>query len=214
MASQLSTSACARLHTAFRPATYTAYTRMLSDFIAFLVVAGLCLSQVSTVQVLAFMEFLYLNHFSPSNIANYLARIKAMFVIYNLDHTVFSDSRIQLYLKSLKINRPFQPHIPQIVDEYLLDRIVAACDQFPNQIIFKALYTISFFSFLRLSYLLPHSIKTFDISRQLCRGDIFFSQKTATILIKWSKTIQNRQEIKTIVIPLLDGSPICPVQAL
>ena len=117
-------------------------------------------------------------------------------------------------MKSLKINRPFQPHIPQIVDEYLLDRIVAACDQFPNQIIFKALYTISFFSFLRLSNLLPHSIKTFDISRQLCRGDIFFSQKTATILIKWSKTIQNRQEIKTIVIPLLDGSPICPVQAL
>ena len=145
MASQLSTSACARLHTAFRPATYTAYTRMLSDFIAFLVVAGLCLSQVSNLQVLAFMEVLYLNNFSPSNIANYLAGIKAMFIIYHLDHTVFSDNRIQLYLKSLKINRPFQPHIPQIVDEYLLARIISACDHFPNQILFKALYTISIF---------------------------------------------------------------------
>ena len=214
MASQLSTSACARLHAAFRPATYMAYTHMFSDFIAFLVVAGLCLPQVSTLQVLAFMEFLYLNHFSPSNIANYLAGIKAMFIIYHLDHSVFSDNRIQLYLKSLKINRPFQPHIPQIVDEYLLARIVSACDHFPNQIVFKALYTISFFSFLRLSNLLPHSIKTFDVSRHLCRGDIFFSQTTATILIKWSKTIQNRQEIKTIVIPLLHNSPICPAQAV
>ena len=214
MASQLSTSACARLHTAFRPATYTAYTRMFSDFIAFLVVAGLCLTQVSTLQVLAFTEFLYLNRFSPSNIANHLAGIKAMFIIYNLDYTAFLDHRIQLYLKSLKINRPFQPHIPQIIDEYLLARIVAACDHFPNHIVFKALYTISFFSFLRLSNLLPHSIKMFDISRQLCRGDIFFSQNTATILIKWSKTIQNRQEIKTIVIPLLHGTPICPVQAV
>ena len=125
MASQLSTSACARLHTAFRPATHTAYTRMFSDFSAFLVVAGLCLTQVSTLQVLAFMEFLYLNHFSPSNIANHLAGIKAMFMVYNLDHTAFLDNRIQLYLKSLKINRPFQPHIPQIVDEYLLARIVS-----------------------------------------------------------------------------------------
>ena len=102
MASQLSTSACARLHTAFRPATYTAYTRMFSDFIAFLVVAGLCLTQVSTLQVLAFTEFLYLNRFSPSNIANHLAGIKAMFIIYNLDYTAFLDHRIQLYLKSLK----------------------------------------------------------------------------------------------------------------
>ena len=185
MASQLSTSACARLHTAFRPATYTAYTRMFSDFIAFLVVAGLCLSQVSTLQVLAFMDFLHLNPFSPSNIANHVAGIKTIFIIYNLDHTVFSDNRIQLYLKSLKINRPFQPLIPQIVDEYLLARIVSACDPFPNQIVFKALYTISFFSFLCLSHLLPHSIKTFDVSRQLCRGDIFFSQKSATMLIKW-----------------------------
>ena len=214
MASQLSTSACERLHTAFRPATYTAYTRMFSDFIAFLVVAGLCLYQVLDLQVLAFMEFLYLNNYSPSNIANYLAGIKAMFIIYHLDHTVFSGNRIQLYLKSLRINRPFQPHIPQIVDEYLLARIVSACDHFPNPIVFKALYTISFFSFLRLSNLLPHSIKTFDVSRHLCRGDILFSQTSATVLIKWSKTIQNRQEIKTIVVPSLQNSSICPVQAV
>ena len=61
---------------------------------------------------------------------------------------------------------------------------------------------------------MPHSIKTFDVSRHLCRGDIFFSQTSATILIKWSKTIQNRQEIKTIVVPSLQNSPICPVQAV
>ena len=152
MASQLSTSACARLHTAFRPATSSAYTRMFADFLAFLVVAGLCLSRVSTSQVLAFMEFLYLNQFSPSNIANYLAGIKAMFIVYDLNHTIFLDNRIQLYLKSLKINRPFQPHIPQIIDEYLLARIVSACDNFPNHTVFKALYLFLLFvsSFIQL----------------------------------------------------------------
>ena len=214
MASQLSTSACERLHTAFRPTTHTAHVHMFSDFIAFLVVAGLSLLQVSPLQVLAFMEFLHLNQFSSSNIANYLAGIKAMLIIHNLDYTVFSDNRIQLYLKSLKINRPFKPHIPQIIDEYLLARIISPCEQLPNLIVFKALYTMSFFSFLRLSNLLPHSIKTFDVSRQLCIGDMYFSQQGATILIKWSKTIQNRQDIRMIVISLLQGSPLCPVQAV
>ena len=94
MASQLSTSACERLHTAFRPTTHTEYVRMFSDFIAFLVVAGLCLLQVSPLQVLAFMEFLHLNQFSSSNIANYLAGIKAMFIIHDLGYTIFSDNRI------------------------------------------------------------------------------------------------------------------------
>ena len=199
LASQLSTSACARLHTAFRPATYMAYTHMFSDFIAFRVVAGLCLPHVSKLQVLAFMEFLHLNQFSPSNIANYLAGIKAIFIIYCLDHTIFSDNRIQLYLKSLKINRPFKPHIPQIVDEYLLARIVSACDHFPNQIVFKALYTISFFSFLRLSNLLPHSIKTFDVSTQLCRGDIFSPKKQPQYLLNGQKLFKIGKKLKALL---------------
>ena len=51
----------------------------------------------------------------------------------------------------------------------------------------------------------------FDCTRQLCRGDVIFTPQGATILTKWSKTLQDRRQVQTIVIPRLGYSPICPV---
>ena len=39
-------------------------------------------------------------------------------------------------------------------------------------------------------------------------------QNSCTVIIKWSKTIQNRRDTKTIVIPTLGSSPLCPVTSL
>ena len=71
-----------------------------------------------------------------------------------------------------------------------------------------------FFSFLRLSNILPHSVSTFDNSRQLCRGDVIFGQSKAVIVVKWSKTLQNRSKTATVSIPVLPHLPLCPVAAL
>ena len=65
-----------------------------------------------------------------------------------------------------------------------------------------------------MSNLPPHSAVAFDITRQLCRGDVFFSNLGATVLLKWSKTLQNRSEVRTIVIPDLGLSPLCPCTLL
>ena len=43
---------------------------------------------------------------------------------------------------------------------------------------------------------------------------IFLSHDMATILVKWTKTIQPRDKIARIQIPVLPGSKICPVTAL
>ena len=54
-----------------------------------------------------------------------------------------------------------------------------------------------FLFFLRLSNILPHTVKGFDIFRQLCRGDLIFSQDSVVIIIKWSKTLQDRRNVAT-----------------
>ena len=46
------------------------------------------------------------------------------------------------------------------------------------------------------------------------RGDVIFTQCGATVIIKWSKTIQDRKETRTINIPYLGDSEICPIVAL
>ena len=71
-----------------------------------------------------------------------------------------------------------------------------------------------FFSFLRLSNILPHSVDKFDVSRHLCRTDVIFSDNMAVISVKWSKTMQDRRQVTTVTIPALGSSFLCPVNAL
>ena len=210
----LAAAAVNRLKTGFRPATLSAYTRMLKDFLAFLHLADIPLNQVTTIIVLSFMEFLAQNGLSHSNIANHMAGIRALLIMYGLDTSPFKDERITLFLKSVKINAPLNPMISNLVSLDLLRQIVDSCDQLKDPLVFKALYLFMFYSFLRLSNVLPHSTKMFDVTRHLTRGDLIFSQSVCTVIVKWSKTLQDRRETTTIAIPVLPDSPVCPVSAL
>ena len=87
----LASDALGRLKHGFRPATLTAYSRMFRDFLAFLLSVGLHFSQVTTVILLAFMEFLHKNGLSQANISNYMSGIRAMYILHGLDTSPFKD---------------------------------------------------------------------------------------------------------------------------
>ena len=80
--------------------------------------------------------------------------------------------------------------------------------------VFKAAFLLSFFSFLRISNLVPHSIASYDYLKQLARGDILFAHPGAHLIIKWSKTLQDNNKVKVIKIPSLHHSILCLVSAL
>ena len=74
--------------------------------------------------------------------------------------------------------------------------------------------SVSFLSSAFLSNLLSHMANKFDITQHLARGDIIFTSFGAIVIIKWSKTMKNRRDTCTLVIPSLGHSEICPVTAL
>ena len=187
---------------------------MFHDFLGFLVAAGFQLVQVNHIVLLAFMEYLVLNQNSPANISNYLAGIRAQCIVFNLDTVYFQHQQIQYFLKSLKINRPLQPKIHKRIDIQLLTSIIQVAETLQHSHIFRPLYILAYFSFLRLSNILPHTTTTFDYTRHLSKGDVIFAQDQVLLIIKWSKTMQSRQEIRTISLPMLGSSPLCPVAAL
>ena len=98
-----------RLWQGFRPATLAAYKRMFALFLALLVALDLSLPQISTMDVLAFMEYLLESGMSAVNITNHLTAIRSMLIIYNCDASPFRDHRIPLFIKLVKINRPLNP---------------------------------------------------------------------------------------------------------
>ena len=135
---------------------------------------GMSLPQVSTLDVLAFMDYLLQAGISASNISNHLTAIRSMCIIYGCDTALFRDNRIPLFIKAIKLKRPLQPKLTFAIDEVLLHAIVQVFATLHSPVTFKALYLLAFYSFLRLSNILPHTSSSFDSSRHLCIGDIIF----------------------------------------
>ena len=170
--------------------------------------------QVDTHLLLSFLQFLSHNGHSKANIANYMAAVRTLHIIHGLLTHPFIDQRIHLYLKSLKINAPFDPTLRPLIDIQKLHSLLSYCDTALYPYIFKALYLTCFFSFLRLSNILPHSLASFDNTRHLARGDFIMSGEGAVLLLKWSKTLQDRKSTVTIPLPNLHDSPLCPIKAI
>ena len=182
-AAQLATSAVDKLMSGFRPSTLRQYRRMWSDFIAFQVAAGLLSYQVNVHLLLAFLEYLNHNGIASSQLQNHLPAIRALHILHGLNTSAFRDERLCLFVKALKIH----------LDVPLLECIIKQCDNLEFPVVFKPLYLVVFFSFLRLSNVLPHSVASFDHTRQLARGDVIFGDLGAVLLLKWSKRMQNRK---------------------
>ena len=99
---------------------------------------------------------------------------------------------------------PLNPHIKTIIDVEMLSQLVVQCDRMYMGTIFKAAFII-FSVFLRISNFVLHYIATFDYMKQLARADVIFAPPGAHLIIKWSKTLK---------IPSLGSSNLCPVAAL
>ena len=163
--------------------------------------------------LLCFLECLQFNGVKHTQMANYLSAIKSQFLIFGLDVTCFTDARLKLYQRAIQLHAPLTVKLNKIIDVSLLIKISEECDYMYMGQIYKALYLLSFFSFLRRSNLVSHSIAAFSPLKQLARADVIFKPGKMIIIVKWFKTMQNNNQIKLITIPRILNSPICPVRA-
>ena len=115
---------------------------------------------------------------------------------------------------SLALNQKFASTIKKVIDIELLHKIVQICDSMWMGQVYKAVYLTAFFSFLKVSNLVPHAEKSFSPAEQLAKDDVITSSDAVFLIIKWSKTMQTRDSVKIIKLPNLLQSPICPVRAI
>ena len=146
--------------------------------------------------------------------SNYLSAIKSKLPILGLDVAGFADVRLKYYQKAIQMHAPIRVHLKKVIDIPLLRLIVRQCDYTFMGQIYKALYLLSFYSFLRLSNLVPHAVSQYSPLKHLSGGDIILRPGKAIILDKWSKTMQTNDQVKLITVPRIPGSTLCPVSAL
>ena len=117
-------------------------------------------------------------------ISNYMSAIRAMFIVHGLNTEPLKDEKLPLYIKSLKINAVFKPTTVKLISIEMLQQIVTMYSALQHPIVYKVLHLFCFFSFMRLSNVLPHSSAAFDITRYLTCGEVIFGQNFCTVLVK------------------------------
>ena len=200
-----------RLTYSYRPKTWTSYRSMFITFMAFCEFVNTDILNLKLSTILMFIEFLAYNSLKHVSILNYISAIKSQLKWFELPATIFDHDKVKHMLKAVNLSIRTPPKFKGIFDVSSLTLIIKCCDLFPHSLVFKTLYLFAFFGFLRISNLLPSSQLSFDIKKQLCRGDVLLNGTSIIVLVKWSKTLQASNQGSFILLPQLHNQSLCPV---
>ena len=198
---------------AFKPATRSAHITHIRTYLSFITFMGLPV-EPSIHSLLAFLEYLYTNSISHKVILNYISSLKKTAQRYAWQTEVFLHRLISEYLRSISINSRFAPTCRDIFDISTLALISQTCDVLDDPILFRAIFLLAFFAFLRMSNSALHSRYKFDGNKHILRRYVIFAQPGAYILLKWTKTLQESSAHHFIQIPSLSNTLLCPVLAI
>ena len=142
-----------------------------------------------------------------------MSLLKNCFHTYNLPFQILESFNVKLMLRACSLTMDFRPAINGIFTLQILNDIIRTCSILGQPCMYRCIFLIAFWGFLRISNCVPRSGCSFDLFRQLARGDIILTHPGLQIVIKWSKTIQKCNTFKTIPIGTIPGSPLCPISA-
>ena len=150
-----------------------------------------------------------------TSIPNYLNIISILHKEFNLPNPLANNWALQSLLtgiKRVKGQPPAQklPIAPDVLKKIYFQLNLR--NSFDAS--FWAVCLVSFYGMLRKRHLLAGSHSTFDPSQQLVRSDFQIFPWGALVTIRWSKTIQFRERVVQIPLPLIPDSPLCPVIAI
>ena len=187
---------------------------LFRTFIAFCISVNAPQGNISVECMLSFLEYLTIHRGSVHMVTNYVSAVKAMASVYGLNINTLDDKRIKYFIKALKVNRPLAVVKRNVMDIHTLKHFIQVCSAYSNARIYKALFLCAFFVFFRLSNLVPHTVGSFDPIKQFAGGDVVFGKNVVTLILKWSKTLQTRDQVRSISLTKLQIPSICPYKAL
>ena len=151
---QLSQAATQSLHQAYRPKTQRCYYILFRTFVAFCLFMHIKLVQIDINNILCFLELLCKNSVSAYMISNYLAAIRASFILYGLNDAALYHQRINLFIRAIKINRPLRPVKRNIMDVPTLKQLSSQCSFIYMSSVYTAGFLVAFFKYLTLPLIL------------------------------------------------------------
>ena len=133
--------------------TGTAYLSKFKLFLAFTNWYQRHIKDVDT--ILSFMEFLAQNGCSAPSLTSYITAMSHFFKTYDLNDQCLNHRKVYLIIKAVLMNSENKPRYKANFTIPLLHKLVEACDHMSQGHVYKAIFLLAYFGFLRLSNLAP-----------------------------------------------------------
>ena len=146
--------------------TWLAYQRIFKLFMAFCFFIGKNFSDHEYKTVLLSIEFLVYNGLKYASIVNHISALCSYGKWLDLDMSHFNHFKVTLMLKAVANSVKHPPKFKGIFDVNMLECIISTCNVFPDAKVYKSIYLLAFSGFLRISNLVPNSVKKFDWTKQ------------------------------------------------
>ena len=201
---------------AFRDSTKRTMRTYLHNYLLFCQYFKFNPFPVSKTIYLLYLVFLTRSLSSYRSVVNYLGIITHINCSFGTSLTFLED---YVYLAKRSVRRILGDCLTRkepITIEILL-RLFSQFDFSKHlHVCMRALFLVAFFSFLRISNLVPYELSDI-VDPQACHltpSNVTFTSQGALLRITHTKTIQFRERQLEIPLPRIPGSPLCPVTAL
>ena len=136
------------------------------------------------------------------------------FQFWDWDCKPLSHRNIQLFVKAVSHNAAYFPKVKATLTINDLRNLSNACKKIKHGTVYKAAFLLVFYTFLRISNVVPTSAKTFDPTCHILRSDLIFAYPGVHLILKGGKAMQSAASHHVVQIPSLPSSAICPVAVL
>ena len=202
---------------AFQESTKRNMRTQLNAYILFCEYYDLVPFPVSKRSFLAYLIFLSRSLSCYRSVINYINILKHINRSLGADFSFMHDYDAFLTLRAL---RRVMSDSVRITHPVTIDMLLN-CFHFFDwanslHVCMHAAFLVAFFSFLRISNLVPYKSSDLGSSKAyfLMRSDVSFSATGAVLRVYRTKTIQFHQRVLEIPLPLIPNSILCPVSAL
>ena len=172
-----------RTETTFRPSTSAAHMHHFRTFVAFLMFLNLPIV-CSIHNLLIFGEYLHNNNILYKVTKHYFSSLATCASYYKLDTKSFSHPLLSRFIRSISINSQSSPSPKGIFDIRTIYLISLSCDILPDPLLFRAIFLVSFYGFLRMSNIAPYSSSKFDPNKHFLRKDLIFGPPGTHLIMK------------------------------
>lgn len=197
----------------FATNTKRAYNTYLQAYLHFCYTHGLPALPASSINIGRYIAYLS-RSLSPASVQQYITVIRLLHLELGLPHPLQDNHHVSSLIKAIKRQKGCESRY----------KLSLSCDNILDMLSYLNLNKIEdaqiwaltltcFYGLLRISNVTVPLATGWQPAKSITRSDIAFHHDGTIIQVRWSKTLQLRERVFEVALPIID-SALCPTRAL